>query len=28
MSLAVLDLYRCCIILVSPFNWFTLCVLT
>jgi len=21
MSLAVLYLYRCCIILVSPFNW-------
>jgi len=24
MSLAVLYLYRCCIILVSPFNWFML----
>jgi len=27
ISLALLYLYRFCIILVSPFNWFMLCVL-
>jgi len=28
MSLAVLNLYRCCIILISPFNWLCYVVLS